>query len=43
MLEAIRLLLTYPELNALPIVNPINSTVIAHVTIQSLLAYILIH
>lgn len=42
-LRAIELLLAYPELNALPIVNPANYTVVAHVTLASLLAYIAIH
>eukprot|EP00392_Amoebophrya_sp_AT5.2_P005992 g6002.t1 len=38
-LRAIELLLTYPDLNALPIVNPSTATVVAHVTLGQLLAY----
>ncbi|CAD7943343.1 unnamed protein product [Amoebophrya sp. A25] len=42
-LRAIELLLQFPDLNALPIVNPERATVVAHVTLAQLLAYTAIH
>mmetsp|Transcript_100848 Transcript_100848/g.217733 ORF Transcript_100848/g.217733 Transcript_100848/m.217733 type:complete len:600 (+) Transcript_100848:66-1865(+) len=41
LLKAVELLLAYPELDALPIVNPLRCTVVAHLTLSYCLAYTL--
>lgn len=40
-LKAVELLLSYPELDALPIVSPARCTVVAHLTLSYCLAYML--
>jgi len=41
LLKAVQLLLAYPELDALPVVNIMRCTVVAHLTLAACLAYIL--
>jgi len=41
LLKAIELLLSYPELDALPVVSPLRCTVVAHLTLSYCLAFVL--
>uniref|UniRef100_A0A7S2MZV3 CBS domain-containing protein n=1 Tax=Alexandrium andersonii TaxID=327968 RepID=A0A7S2MZV3_9DINO len=41
LMKAVELLLTYPELDALPIVSPVRCTVVAHLTLSYCLAYMM--